>query len=51
VDQAAAQKWVLTTIKTNKSANKLFGNIKFTISASKGIARTLEIAHKSTKHP
>ena len=51
VDQAAAQKWVLTTIKTNKSANKLFGNIKFTISAGKGVARTLEIAHKSTKHP
>jgi len=51
VDQASAQKWVLATTKIKKSSSKIFGDIKFSISANSGIARTLSISHKATKHP
>jgi hypothetical protein len=51
VDQAAAQKWVIAAAKAKKSTTKTFGDIKFSITASKGVARTLEIAHRKTKQP
>lgn len=51
VDQAAAQKWVTTAASRKKNSSKLFGDIKFTVTAGSGIARTLSIAHKSTKQP
>ena len=51
VDQAAAQKWVMSIASGKKTTSKLFGNIKFTVTAGSGVARTLSIAHKSTKQP
>jgi hypothetical protein len=51
VDQAAAQKWVMSVASGKKTTSKLFGNIKFTVTAGSGVARTLSIAHKSTKQP
>lgn len=51
VDQAAAQKWVMAAANSKKSSSKLFGDIKFSITAGSGIARTLSIAHKTTKQP
>lgn len=52
VDQAAAQKWVTSTVKiakTNKPIIKLFGDIRFQITGGKSVGRILEISHKSTK--
>jgi hypothetical protein len=51
VDQAAAQKWVIAMANTKKSASKLFGDVKFSVTAGSGVARTLSIAHKNTKQP
>jgi hypothetical protein len=51
VDQAAAQKWVMGVASGKKTTSKLFGNIKFTVTAGSGVARTLSVAHKSTKQP
>ena len=51
VDQAAAQKWVMTAVKAKKSTTKLFGDIKFSVVVGTGIARTLSVAHKKTKQP
>lgn len=51
VDQAAAQKWVMSAASGKKTTSKLFGNIRFTMTAGSGVARTLSIAHKSTKQP
>lgn len=51
VDQAAAQKWVMSVVSGKKTSSKLFGNIRFTVTAGSGVARTLSIAHKSTKQP
>jgi hypothetical protein len=51
VDQAAAQKWVMTAVKAKKSTTKLFGDIKFSVVVGTGIARTLSVAHKNTKQP
>ena len=51
VDQAAAQKWVMTAVKAKKSTTKLFGDVKFSVTAGSSVARTLSIAHKNTKQP
>jgi hypothetical protein len=51
VDQAAAQKWVIAAANTKKSTSKLFGDVKFSVTAGSGVARTLSIAHKKTKQP
>jgi len=51
VDQAAAQKWVIASANAKKSTSKLFGDVKFSVTASSGVARILTIAHKNTKQP
>jgi hypothetical protein len=51
VDQATAQKWVMTAVKSKKSTTKFFGDIKFSVVVGTGIARTLSVAHKNTKQP
>jgi hypothetical protein len=51
VDQAAAQKWVISSANAKKSTSKLFGDVKFSVTASSGVARILTIAHKNTKQP
>ena len=52
VEQGVAQKWVLASVKSvkpNKPLTKLFGDIRFTVTASSGTARVLDIAHKANK--
>jgi hypothetical protein len=51
VDQAAAQKWVMSVASGKKTTSKLFGNTKFTVTAGRGVARTLSVAHKGTRQP
>ena len=51
VDQAAAQKWVIAAANSKKSTSKLFGDVKFSVTAGSGVARTLTIANNKTKQP
>ena len=51
VDQAAAQKWVIAAANAKKSTSKLFGDVKFSVTAGSGVARTLTIANNKTKQP